>query len=121
MKYNCIFFHLLLIFLYISCNKKNVTFNKDEWLIVNDLEIYPNREKMILDLINNHQLVGLSYKQLIQKIGEPEKKYNAESKVYYPIITNYERNIDPTYSKFLCFFFNKDSIIVYYNIIENTD
>lgn len=58
--------------LFVSC-KQNVKFNKAEWVIVGDCNTHPNREKMLIDLTEKHKLRGLTYKQLVDKIGNPKK------------------------------------------------
>jgi hypothetical protein len=105
------FFSLLLLSLP-SCNSK---FNKQEWTYNPDLNFYPNRNSMYVDLIKNHQLLGLKYSQLVDSIGEPEKDMTASDSnsinIVYPIEVEYDI-IDPDYSKDLIIKLNKDSIVL---------
>ncbi len=62
-----------LFFLTIACNTEN-KFDKMKWLQKSDVGQYPNRNNMVNDLVDNYKLKGLSYKQLVELIGDPEKK-----------------------------------------------
>jgi hypothetical protein len=52
-----------------------------------DLGIYPNRDAMLKDLTTHHKLKGLSYKQLVETIGEPEGFTNTKANAVYYNIT----------------------------------
>jgi len=109
---------LTLCFLLTSC-KDNVTFDKVGWAFQGDLGLYPNRDKMLDDLTKNKNLKGLTYRQLIDKIGEPEKNVVGDSNtIYYDIVTDYGYDIDPVYIKTLEFKFDTDSIITDFKINE---
>ena len=108
---------VVFIVLFVSC-KQNVKFNKAEWVIVEDCNTHPNREKMLIDLTENHKLRGLTYKQLIDKIGKPEKDESNTNSIFYEIVIDYGMDIDPVYVKNLEFEFNKDSIITGFKISE---
>jgi hypothetical protein len=76
-----------------ACND-NISFDKTGWTIQGDLGLYPNRDKMLDDLTRNQKLKGLHYRQLICKIGEPEKNMIEDSNtIYYDIVTDYGYNI----------------------------
>jgi hypothetical protein len=101
-----------------ACTNKQ-KFDKSKWEFSDELGFYPNRDEMLNDLTQNEKLKGLTYRQLIDKIGEPEKNIVEESNsIYYSIVTNYGHDIDPVYSKTLEFRFNKDSVVVDFRIIE---
>ena len=70
-----------------SCNT-NQKFDKSKWQEQGDLRIYTHRKSMLNDLTKNYTLTGLSYRLLINLIGEPEN-YNDKEKdiVYYEIET----------------------------------
>ena len=86
--------------------------------MLDDME-YPYRKSMLKDLTTNHQLKGLTYKQLIDLIGEPQKNLVGKSdEIYYPITTEYgHANIspDPVASITLAFKL-KDSIVTDFRI-----
>ena len=74
---------------------------------------------MIDDLITNHKFIGLTYKQLIDSLGEPETDVNDSGKfLYYDIITDFGGDIDPVYSKTLKIHLDKDSVVTSYKIEE---
>jgi hypothetical protein len=97
--------------LVVACNQTQ-KFDKSAWKERGDLNIYPNRDKMLEDLMNHHQLKGLTYKQVIELLGEPEK-YSDEkpNTATYNIVTDYGKDIDPVYIKNLEVKFSTDSIV----------
>ena len=83
--------------LFADC-KRNIAFNKKGFSIRGDIGSYPNRDRMLNDLIQNQKLRGLTHKQLVDKIGEPEKNtFGDTSILYYDILTDYGYDIDPVY------------------------
>jgi hypothetical protein len=92
-----------------SCGQPNKTFNKDGWLKIGDFGSYPERASMVDDLLKNHKLKGLTYDELINKLGQPT---NSDStSIHYDIEIEYGIDIDPTRGSSLVFYFNRDSII----------
>lgn len=85
-------------------------FDKEKWLEQEDWD-YPRRDNMIDDLIKNHKLKGLSYKQMVELLGDPQGNARDSIGVYYRIVEDFGSDIDPVYSKNLSIEFNKDSII----------
>jgi len=112
-------FYGLTIWLILSACENKIKFEKDRWTIKGDLGIYPYRSQMLDDLIQNQELKGLTYKQLIDKIGEPEKGYDSDSNsIYYDIVIDYGQDIDPVYVKTLEFNLDRDSIVTDFKINE---
>ena len=109
---------ILSFFCYFSYSQQS-KFNKTEWNIEADLKTYPNREKMLLDLTENNKLKGLTYKQLVEKVGEPENDNNEPYIISYNIKSEYGNDIDPIYVKTLDFDINNDSLINNYTIKEH--
>jgi len=70
---------------------------------------------MLKDLITNNKLKGLSYRQIINLMGEPENYVNKDSSIYYEIVVKF-RSIDPVYIKNLEIQFDRDSIVKNYKI-----
>lgn len=103
--------------LLISCEQsfKQAKFNKTGWNEKVDWD-YPNREVMLDDLIKNHQVKGLSYKQLENSIGLPDSKEDFQ--LYYDIITDFGSDIDPVYTKSLLIKLNKDSVVSGFEVKE---
>jgi hypothetical protein len=108
---------LVLILVFFACN--NIKFEKSGWMYKGDLGMYPNREKMLKDLIENNKLKGLTYRELIEKIG-PHEDFESgyDTCILYGIVIDYGWDIDPVYTKDLEFKLNKDSIVVDYEIKE---
>jgi hypothetical protein len=108
---------LLSIFL-ASCNH-NEKFDKVKWQEQGDLRTYLHRKSMLNDLTKNHKLTGLSYRQLINLIGEPENYSDKEKDIlYYDIETDYGNDIAPVYTKTLQFKLTKDSTVESFIIKE---
>jgi len=81
--------------------------------------MYPERNKMLKDLVKNYRIKGLNYNQLIDLLGEPEKYSDEEpNTVTYNIVTDYGRDIDPVFIKNLEVKFSSDSIVIDVNINE---
>jgi hypothetical protein len=104
----------ILILLSVGCN--DIKFEKKGWMY-EDCGTYPNRNKMIKDLTGNNKLIGLTYKELIKKIGKDDNYNGFDTCILYNIITDYGwLGIDPVYTKDLKFKFNKDSIVIDYKV-----
>ncbi len=67
---------------------------------------------MLNNLMNRHKLKGLTCKQFIDLLGEPENYTDEEpNTATYNIVTNYGGNIDPVYIKNLEVKFSVDSLV----------
>lgn len=107
---------LSFILLLFACNTK---FEKTGWMYQGDVGMYPNREKMLDDLTKSNKLKGLTYKELIAKIGPDENyKQGYDTCIFYSIVTDFGWDIDPVYTQSLVFKFDKDSVVVDYKIEE---
>ena len=101
-----------------SCNSDR-KFDKTSWQQRDDLGMYSERKEMMKDLMNNYQLKGLTYKQLIDLLGEPESYSDGEPNIVtYNIVTDYGRDIDPVYIKNMEVKISSDSIVTDVNINE---
>jgi hypothetical protein len=98
----------------IACNQTK--FDKSKWIAKDDIE-YPYRKAMLRDLITNYKFKGLSYKQLIELLGEPGNIVGDSNAIYYPISEEYDV-IDPVHTIDLEIIFNKDSVVSDYKIYE---
>ena len=108
---------LLTITLVVSCNNvNNIKFEKSDWLKKDETGLYTYRNCMLNDLIENHKLKGLTYRQLINLIGQPENIYSIQN-IDYEIQTKYS-GIDISYKKTLEFSLDKDSIVVDFKVDE---
>lgn len=118
MKQSGIIIVFLIIF-FCSCNSgdNELKFDKVKWNQQDDPAFTPPyRKKMIKDLTTNHKLQGISYKELVGLLGIPD--FKDSNSLFYKIIEDYGRDIDPIYTKDLIFTFSKDSIITSYKIAE---
>ncbi len=112
------FITFLLFILLASCNN-NQKFDKVKWQEQGDLKVYTHRKSMLNDLTTNYKLTGLSYRQLINLVGEPENySDNEKGIVYYEIETDYGYDIDPVYTKTLQIKLTKDSTVATFIIKE---
>jgi len=107
----------VLIYKMVRWYSYNQAFNKAEWADGDEGFGYSKRRYMLNDLIENHQIKGLTYKQLVDNIGEPH--FDSGSKnAYYNIILDYGWDIDPVYSKDLVIQLNRDSVVTSFEIKE---
>jgi hypothetical protein len=87
---------------------ENEKFDKERWAEYEHLN-GSDRTSMAEDLQQNHKLIGLSNKQMIQLLGPPE---NDPTETWYSLVEKYEfLDPDPVSGKNLIITFNKDSII----------
>ena len=111
-------FLILVVTIFSNCKyykkQDDIKFNKNGWNFYGDGIVYPNRDIMLNDLLKNHKLKGLSYKQLIEKLGK-----SPDYDLIYEIVVFYGYDIDPEYVKILEFKLDKDSIVKGWNVIEN--
>ncbi len=116
MKYS--FIIICLSFIFLACNTDK-PFDKTQWIVKSDLGEYPHRNSMIKDLTSNFKITGLSYKELIDLIGEPEMNIVGEkNQICYKVLTEYGSDIDPISSKTLIIKLNNDSTIADFKVDE---
>lgn len=97
-----------------SCQQK---FDKIKWSEREDPAFPPSsRPEMLNDLITNNKLVGLSFRQLIARLGPPDNKDG--NIVIYKVDVDFGTDIDPVYTKDLEFTISKDSIITSLRVKE---
>lgn len=108
-------FSLLFCLLLFSCAeiKNDKPFSKADWSEVWEGGILPNRNEELNDLVTNHRLKGLTYRQLVDSLGVPD---NSDSlSLEYAIVIEPS---DVTVVKSLVLSMSKDSIITSWNIHE---
>ncbi|WP_295650949.1 hypothetical protein [uncultured Mucilaginibacter sp.] len=110
---------ILCFLLLVSCGQypPKIKFDRKLWDEKLDWD-YPNREFMIDDLVKNHRLKGLTYKQLVDSLGEPANFGDTTNIVSYEIITDFGSDIDPVHTKTLVIQMNKDSVTTGFKIEE---
>ena len=87
-------------------------FDSKKWKAYKDLEVYPHRELMLRDIIDNKRLIGLRYQPVIDSLGQPENYTDKkENELWYPVTVDYGTDIDPVYLKHLMLTMNNDSTV----------
>lgn len=99
---------ILLVNVMYGC-KQQMKFDKEKWG-EGDAGVYPYRDAMLKDLLSR-AIKGMTYKELTELAGEPNRSDDNLDSPYYDIITDYGSDIDPVYRKTLTVFLNKDSVI----------
>jgi hypothetical protein len=109
----------LLVFSCQSASDK-LKFDKGRWTEFNDSDggEYPYRNKMLNDLVSNHKLKGLTYKQLVDSLGAPTYSEASNGTVSYEITSEFDSDIDPTHGKNFDLFLGADSTVISYKISE---
>lgn len=100
-----------------SCRSRQ-KFNKAEWGEMADLMMFPNRKYMIDDLVDNYQLKGLTYQEIVELLGPPQSKLDSNLETYYDIDIDYGWDIDPVYTKMLDIKFDQDTIVKEFEVKE---
>ena len=108
---------LLLFTALTGCSKKQ-KFTKELWKQGDGLT-YSKRKFIYEDLLENHKLKGMHYKDVIRLLGKPDK--TASLKTSYEIIntdSEYNPKKDSVYRMNLEFYFSKDSAVTRTTIYE---
>ena|GEM_PF-3374780 len=112
---------LLLLTAYLGCRSntriRNVKFDKAKWDSVGDLMSFPLREAMLNDLVKHHQIIRLTYRQLIDSLGQPANYGDMGDSIRYDIVVNYGY-LDPKSGIYLAIGFNKDSVATGFKVVH---
>ncbi|MEZ4788430.1 MAG: hypothetical protein R2811_00245 [Flavobacteriales bacterium] len=99
-------------------------FEKDDWKKKIDWD-YPSRNAMVQDLLDNHELTGLSTRSVTDLLGEEDhvdlvERSNTNGRNYmtYQVLLDFGWDIDPVHTKYLVLDFNADSIITKAELLE---
>lgn len=110
---------LLVMFLLhiVSCKEKSTPFDKAGWNTPCDGIPCPVlREKMLDDLLNNHQIIGLTFDQVISKLGNVDNHEMTPNGIMrYEITAKYTMG-DIVHITALDLHLNKDSIVTSWTI-----
>ena len=106
-------FYILLCFLLVSCGQK---FEKEKWKEGGDI-FYTYREKMVKDLMKNHLKKGMTYKEVIDLLGNSDNYTDLPpNTICYEVMVDYGWDIDPQKGKTLYIEFTNDSIVKEFRI-----
>jgi outer membrane protein assembly factor BamE (lipoprotein component of BamABCDE complex) len=95
-------------------------FDRQKWSYGDGLE-YPLRDEIVDDLMQNHHIKGLTFDQVIDSLGSPQRRDSL--KFTYQILDNsFEfAQKSPIRKKNLIVYFNKDSVAVKFEIYDHTE
>lgn len=110
--------------LFVACGiafagcKNQRPFNGREWNDGDGID-FPKRYMMVDDLLANHKLKGLTYKQVVLLLRYPQRNSHTDRSFYYDITLKMS-GIDTAYFKGLLFKLNADSVVTDVQIFEKT-
>ena len=113
MKRNSIvlLYFICLVAITTACGHRQ-KFEKAKWNEQNESGNYPYRKSMLNDLMNHHAIKGKSYNDVIELVGEPEKKGNNKGRnLYYNILKKVNQKDEPVYIKNLILRLTWDSVV----------
>lgn len=102
-----------------GCQDKGIPFNKTGWNEYADGEPRPPlRSLMLDDLLSNHTLKGLSFHELVLKLGNPDNhQFTEPNRLRYEISVDYTTG-NIAHIKALDFYFSGDSIIIPWKVVQ---
>ena len=106
-----VFLAIISSILLASCGVQSEKFNSDKWSQKDDIE-YANREKMVIDLMENHLQKGMTYADVVCLLGAPDY-YNClgHKEMTYKIVDKYGWDTDPVGGKNLVIELSEDSLV----------
>jgi hypothetical protein len=111
---NIIILFSLLIVVSTSCSRE-IKFDRDKWNYGDGLT-FPNRDRMLNDLLQNQKLKGLKYQQVISLLHRPQ---GADSTMmYYEIVRQIELGSKKP-NKNLILYLGKDSVVTGTKVVES--
>lgn len=104
---------IIVLILFIGCCKdKQIAFDKNGWNLYTDGEATPPlRELMTKDLLRRYKIKGITNKELINKLGEPDNDESTPPNTIRYQLTFKHKFGDIFQVRTLDFCFSKDSII----------
>jgi outer membrane protein assembly factor BamE (lipoprotein component of BamABCDE complex) len=98
----------------------NHKFDRQRWSYGDGLD-YPMRNDIVEDLMANHHIKGLTYRQVIDSLGSPQRRDSL--KFTYQVVDNsynYGKK-QPVHHKNLIVYFSKDSVVTRFEIYDHTE
>jgi hypothetical protein len=115
---------LLALSIYLTGCERSIPFEKNGWQKKFDGD-YPNRDAMVQDLLDNHQLTGLATHAITELLGEEDhitlvEETGAAGRNYmtYQVLEDFGWDIDPVHTKYLVLEFNDDSVVTNTELLE---
>lgn len=108
-----------LMVLMAGCGNKK--FDRQSWSYGDGLD-YPLRDDIVDDLMANHHIKGLTYRQVIDSLGSPQRRDSL--KFTYQVIDNsfnYNAKKKDIRKKNLIVYFGKDSVVTRFEIYDHTE
>jgi hypothetical protein len=98
----------------------NSKFDRQKWSYGDGLD-YPFRDEILNDLVTNHHIKGLNYRQTIDSLGSPQRRDSLQF-TYQIIDDSYAfARKKPAHRKNLIVYFSKDSIVTRFEVYDHTD
>lgn len=111
---------VLLAFMAITGCGNGSRFDRQKWSYGDGLD-YPLRNEILDDLLKNHHIKGLNYRQIIDSLGSPQRRDSLKF-TYQIQDDSYEfTRKKPAHKKNLIVYFSKDSIAVRTEVYDHTD
>jgi hypothetical protein len=104
----------LLIVVSTSCSRE-IKFDQDKWNYGDGLT-FPNRDKMLNDLLQNQKLKGLKYQQVISLLHRPQRADS--TMMYYEIVSQLDLGSKKP-NKNLILYLSKDSVVTDIKVVES--
>ena len=117
------FLHAILICLSVvvltSCSHKQ-KFDRVKWAYGDGLT-YSYRDDLVDDLIKNHKLKGLTYRQAIDSLGRAQGVDTLQISYLITDDTYKHGRKGPAHKKYLILHFSKDSVVSRAELYDHTD
>ena len=102
----------IIIIAFIGCEDNQIGFDKNGWNLYTDGQACPPlREFMTKNLLSSHKIKGLTYQELINKLGKPDNNEFTPPNIIRYELTFKHKFGDIFQVRTLDFCFSKDSII----------
>jgi outer membrane protein assembly factor BamE (lipoprotein component of BamABCDE complex) len=110
---------LLLFSICLTSCDRSIPFEKNGWQKKSDF-VYPKRDAMVQDLMDNHKLVGLTTREVRDLLGSPDYTELGDKPNWmtYQVVLDFGWDIDPVHTKDLVLEFNQDSVVTKVDLLE---
>jgi len=116
---------ILILTLILSCKNERMEFESEKWKSYESgVSIDKYRSKMVYDLVHNVLKVqhrngkSSTYKEVVELIGEPESIDTINGFAEFLVEEKFNYNIDPNGYVYLQLYFDKDSLLQKWMIVD---